>query len=308
MGGKEKLIIIWPITYDCTIGYYEAFEPSQFQDIRVEVIETKELTDKDLRIIQKNGTVGSNVKHGRLIRAFRIGYIQVKHLLYKAINKFRISLYKKDVCFDVCRALLVENTDQFLKSIYEKIVSNLKQGKVCYIEAYCGMIYGEDKNSVDYRVIQLKKQYEQIAAKIINHSYDKVLGVHIRRTDHSVAITNSSTETFTKQIDKILESTKGIAVFLATDSIEEEEKLKERYGDRLITMKKKKWDRSSREGMKEAIIESLCLSLCDCVIGSYTSVFSYFSARYGRKRLWICKNGEDIDIKSLLYLEDVANN
>lgn len=91
---------------------------------------------------------------------------------------------------------------------------------------------------------------------------------------------------------EILKKAPETDFFLATDDRHEEERLKEIFGDRIITQKGKVWGRDTVGGMKAGIIDCLCLSSCDYILGSYTSVFSSFSAAYSDKQLIIC--GKDM--------------
>ncbi len=118
----------------------------------------------------------------------------------------------------------------------------------------------------------------------------QIVGVHIRRTDHNVAIAESRTEDFMREMDRILEEDSSVRFFLATDDPQEERKLKERYGSKILTMGHKDWGRDSVSGMKCGIIDVLCLSQCKLILGSYSSVFSRFAAAYGKRDLMICRS------------------
>ncbi len=45
---------------------------------------------------------------------------------------------------------------------------------------------------------------------------------------------------------------------------------------------------SLHEGGYSAIVDCLCLSMCNYILGSTTSVFSRFAAEYGEIRLYEC--------------------
>lgn len=115
-----------------------------------------------------------------------------------------------------------------------------------------------------------------------------VIGVHIRRTDHDVAIKNSKTDSFIYKMKQCIAERPQICFFVATDDIQEEKNLCEVFGDRIIVQKNKVWGRDSKEGMISGLIDCLCLSRCEYILGSSTSVFSSFAAEYGDKKLIIC--------------------
>jgi hypothetical protein len=105
------------------------------------------------------------------------------------------------------------------------------------------------------------------------------IGVHIRRTDHVNAQQHSPTQAFIEAIDRHLAARPGAMLFLATDSPAEESALQQRYGARLVTAAKQHWQRSTSGGVRAAMIDLLCLSLCDVILGSYWSSFSAVAAQ-----------------------------
>lgn len=78
-------------------------------------------------------------------------------------------------------------------------------------------------------------------------------------------------------------------VFLATDDRSVEEELKKAFPGRIVTYSDKTWGRNSKSGMESAIIDCLCLSRCNYILGSFCSVFSKFAAGYGNTELIICR-------------------
>jgi len=105
------------------------------------------------------------------------------------------------------------------------------------------------------------------------------IGVHIRRADHARAKRHSPTGAFIDAIDRRLARHPDALLFLATDSPEEESALRHRYGAKLVTADKQHWQRTTPAGVRAAMIDLLCLSLCDLILGSYWSSFSETAAR-----------------------------
>lgn len=79
-------------------------------------------------------------------------------------------------------------------------------------------------------------------------------------------------------------------IFLATDDKEEEQTLRKKYGNRLVVQSNKEWGRAGSEEMKSGVIDCLCLSRCDYILGSFGSSYSSFAAKYGKKELFICRD------------------
>jgi hypothetical protein len=114
-----------------------------------------------------------------------------------------------------------------------------------------------------------------------------IVGIHIRRTDHTKCIENSPINFFINEINKEQSDKK---FYLATDCDITKRYLKVMYGDRIITsdivLK-----RTSKEGVKGAIQDFINLANCSKIIGTKYSSFSEMAALYGNIPLII---NEDI--------------
>ncbi|MCD8262658.1 MAG: glycosyl transferase [Bacteroides sp.] len=103
------------------------------------------------------------------------------------------------------------------------------------------------------------------------------IGIHIRRTDHTIAILESPTELFFRKMDEQIERDPATRFYLATDSQEEKRDFMERYGERIRTIRQEA-DRTNREGMRDAVKEFFLLSACKEIWGSSDSSFSEMAA------------------------------
>lgn len=119
----------------------------------------------------------------------------------------------------------------------------------------------------------------------------QLIGLHIRRTDHLVCIAKSPLAAFIKKMDELLENNSDLKFFLAADDKSVQADLIHRYEDKII-VQDKVWGRNSTTGMKSAILDCLCLASCTLIIGSCNSVFSHFSAEYGKVQLIEAKTTE----------------
>ncbi|MGL4851359.1 MAG: glycosyl transferase [Phocaeicola sp.] len=109
---------------------------------------------------------------------------------------------------------------------------------------------------------------------------EKVIGVHIRRTDHILAIENSPIELFFERIDQEIASEEKLYIYLATDSEEVKQEMKERYGKRILTSPNQA-DRESIEGIKEGVVDLFALGNTKKIYGSFNSTFSAIAAQLG---------------------------
>lgn len=121
--------------------------------------------------------------------------------------------------------------------------------------------------------------------EIIDTAYSgKIIGIHIRRTDNAKSISESPLELFIETVNRELKNDPNVKFYLATDDEWTKEHLTTLYGDRIIYSTSNA-DRTSVEGIKDAMIEMLCLSKCEKIYGSYWSSFSEAAALYGNTQL-----------------------
>ncbi len=277
-------MIVWPVDKDCGISFREVFAADIFADIEIKVIEI------DLKYLNydKYGGFWSNIKRIHLIGAVRFLTALFKSRLCEKLSQ----MVFRENYFSYFPAKNVEElSDKYyehMSNTWNNIRKRLMGDREIYIHAFCGIVKDKGQENIDYGVIKFRKEYLERAEKIIIPG-EKVIGIHIRRTDHQRAAKVSNTNAFIKKIDEIIEGQKEARFFLATDDISEEKKLKNIYGNRLKVQQDKEWGREESGEMKSGIVDCLCLSRCEYILGSYTSVFSFFAARYGKKRLLICK-------------------
>jgi len=114
-----------------------------------------------------------------------------------------------------------------------------------------------------------------------------VVGVHIRRTDNKTAIADSPIEIF---IQRMHQEDKAISFYLATDSEEVKQEMKQEFGNRIITSSNKA-KRNDRDGMQDALVELYTLSHTSLILGSSHSTFSITAAEIGDIQCEIIKKG-----------------
>lgn len=117
----------------------------------------------------------------------------------------------------------------------------------------------------------------------------RLVGVHIRRTDHIEAIKNSPLQLFIDAMKRELEQNETTYFYLATDERATEESLRETFGERIITFSGKTLDRDSRQGIEDAYVEMLCLASGERILGSFNSTFSVMASKLGNIPLEVMK-------------------
>ena len=111
---------------------------------------------------------------------------------------------------------------------------------------------------------------------------EDTIGVHIRRTDNKNSCEFSPTELFIEQMRKEVSSNPAGCFYLSTDDADEERKLKEIFGERIIVYPKRSLDRNTLQGQEDALIDLHNLSCCKKILASYYSSFSTVAAEWGK--------------------------
>lgn len=104
------------------------------------------------------------------------------------------------------------------------------------------------------------------------------IGIHIRRTDHQLAISSSPDQGFIDAMNAEVEKRSDTRFFLASDSPEVNDCFTTLFADRII-WHQKEYSRNSSKGVQDALVDLMCLSQTQKVIGSYGSSFSVTAAQ-----------------------------
>lgn len=129
------------------------------------------------------------------------------------------------------------------------------------------------------------------------HFNSETIGVHIRRSDHIRSIQHSTLKGFIQQMDAHLHINPAVNFYLASDDIETKKLLKHRNREKVFTNFYPA-DRSTTQGMKQAVTELFALANTSKIFGSYLSSFSQTASSI--------YNIEHVQIYSPLNAEIVA--
>ena len=273
------MIVIWPRVRACNISYREAFSQEQFADIDLKVV------DVDLTELHSIPDYLKNHNYADIVREIK------KRTKRMAFNVWAgcMKRSKKYIDYDD-KGMTAENRRKYLRKCWDDCEGYLAQygHKNLFIHAYDGIVMGKEADKISSRAIRFHEKHIEKADRIMTGD-GKYVGVHVRRTDHDTAIKYSTDSAFIQNMDEVLNRDGNIRFFLSTDDPAEEEKFIRKYKDKIVIQKNKDWGRNSVEGMESGIIDLICLSRCDYILGSYTSVFSYFASKYGDCKLIVCK-------------------
>ncbi|MCR4740279.1 MAG: hypothetical protein K5886_08490 [Lachnospiraceae bacterium] len=164
---------------------------------------------------------------------------------------------------------------------YEGVLEILRSNKLNYIFSRSSFVpfTTDDLELVDCSP-GVEKRGRDLWKKI--EEGGNVIGIHVRRTDNVVSIKNSPDELFYKRMDSELAKDDSVRFFLCTDDESVERNMIKRYGEDRFILYKKVNNRSSKEGLQDALVEMMGLSKCRMIVGSKGSTFSYFANKIGK--------------------------
>lgn len=123
---------------------------------------------------------------------------------------------------------------------------------------------------------------------------NECVGVHIRRTDSMKSIETSTTDGFVDAMRSELEKNSHVRFYLATDDPGEEEKIKKEFPGKVLTLGNKTLDRNSEDGVKDAMVDFMCLAGTKRLIGSYWSSFTDMAADFYKIPVYIVGGETDM--------------
>ena len=276
--GKKALVILWPIVNECNIDIREVLDDIRCQDIDI-TIESFKTAKKQLREINISKSVWKSLV-ALIYNLYPMAYNFIFDNESKMLKKYAGTNERYEYNPPVGIGWEGEPFENFKQRIWKEVKTRLQKDSDIYIHAYHDIIYETHEYSCLNTLLFKQEYWEKVEQILGDVKRNDIIGVHIRRTDHSICIRMSPLVLFLQKMDEMIERNSEIRFFLATDDEDTQKELINRYGNRII-IQKKVWGRDSVNGMKSGIIDCLCLSRCSLVLGSCTSAFSEFAAKYG---------------------------
>lgn len=219
-----------------------------------------------------------------LARIEEITQMPMKHLT-TAIDTMIGNSVKKGYLRNIsyiedCDTMLLAK--KYPEAVKELIVS--EQG--CYFKATGYMI---ECGSSDFSWVKPSNRVIQRGKKLWARIDENTVGVHIRRTDHEMAISESPTDRFCDEMEKEIETNSATKFYVATDDIKELNYLREKYQNRIIGLADPDYLRYRTSGQVDAVVDMYGLSRCKKIIGSSGSTFSGVASLIGNIPLEIIK-------------------
>lgn len=170
---------------------------------------------------------------------------------------------------------------------YEELLRMIEKEPVIYLKSF-GPIC--EVNASSYSFLRPCASIEAKDSRLFEQLDEHMVGVHVRRTDHTEAIANSPLALFAERMKVELAADRETGFFVATDDAVVKKELRELLPDiRLVFNESGIIDRNSKEGLEDAFIEMLALSRCRKILGSYNSTFSLLPSYIGNIPLEVVK-------------------
>lgn len=161
----------------------------------------------------------------------------------------------------------------------------------CYMSNYMDF-YPYDSQLLKQLFVPVADVSRQVAAWLCELGCGRVIGIHIRRTDHVISTEKSPTSLFIDKIRQEVAAQPDTKVFLATDSEDVKAELKDIFGHRIVTSAAEA-RRDGIEGIKAGLADMYTLASTSKIYGSFGSTFSKMAARIGGIELWFLENGQE---------------
>ena len=178
----------------------------------------------------------------------------------------------------------IPHIKQTQPGLFKNIVSNNNNVLISSVRALS--ISANYYQKLFIPVSDIKAKIESIKKKIT----EKTIGLHIRRTDSEKSIEFSPIKLFEEVVDKEIKAGKNI--FLATDDAEVEQFFLDKYPQQILVNPNKEFNRNSKEGVQDAVVDLFCLSNTTHIYGSFWSSYSKAAARFHNADLTILKTAK----------------
>ena len=160
-------------------------------------------------------------------------------------------------------------TDSEDYSCFFSVVSKYLANNRSVAFSTCNYLMVLPNADIFHPVQELMDEIDRISDCFTANTY----GLHIRRTDHMLAINGSPDEAFFKIIDDCLSEDGNCMFFLSTDDKNVETLFKNKYEGHIL-VHDKTFGRGSLSGIKDAVIDMWLLSRTNRIYGSSYSSFS----------------------------------
>lgn len=269
---KQKLLIFQPDAglgnrlYNVLSGLYYASEYNTKLHLFWERATCCNVAFKDMFEVPDNTKVHS---------LYKLGY-KNRYVFGSICSKIFLNIVEKNVLFKNPKQL----SDAYKGFGEEEIRKIIDSSDKCLLrsnEPLCDMEHLEMVVDQIKPAKQIRDRVEEIMGPYMNK---RVIGIHVRRTDHELSIDYSPIEGFKNLMDSY---GADVWFYFASDDKKLVEEFSEKYNIIPHISFSNTISRNSADGMKDAFVEMLCLSKCERIFGSYESTYPRMAALIGKK-------------------------
>lgn len=174
-----------------------------------------------------------------------------------------------------------------MEELFSVIDEGVRNAENVYVRSWKYFTPVYESHEITLNFLKPSKKVRLRGKAVFDRIEENTVGVHIRRTDHEMAIAESPNEAFFREMEKELERDGSCRFFVATDDREAEREVLSRFGEKVFFKDDKSWGRKHRDGMLDACVDLWALSKCGKILGSKGSTFGEIAAKMGNSRLEI---------------------
>lgn len=136
-------------------------------------------------------------------------------------------------------------------------------------------------NKGDFSWLRLDRNLEQAVEEVVSQFKKNTIGVHVRRGDNAKSVLYSPLQEFITLLHDEVSRDGSVQFYLATDCVNTERDLRDCFNGRILS-RSRELRRDSPKGIKDALIDIVCLSRTRKIYGSYWSSFSEVASQIGQ--------------------------
>jgi len=237
---SRTILLHWPLNFICGARFQELFETK-----------IREINTEELNNLYKKGEI-------KKCKNYEDCKTDDKFIL---LDNWRFVLFPNEVKKEFAIVFPVKNKES-IDLEYERTPKRLQRDFLKYVNKLT------PKEEIRRNVELFLKKYD----------FSKIIGLHVRRTEFMITPDRrgfvSTDEKFFGKIKSILKNSPEKLFFLATDSKKTEKNFIREFGNKIIILKNKDWDKSRSKSTRDALIEMLVLSKTNRILGTYLSTFT----------------------------------
>ncbi|MEG1643981.1 MAG: hypothetical protein RR293_07555 [Bacteroidales bacterium] len=179
--------------------------------------------------------------------------------------------------------------DEFIRLRDNNLLGDtLRSGGRIFVESCYD--FGHASEALARNFVPTQRLQEAVCNFVDANFASRTVGVHIRRTDNTLAIEQSPIKLFMDAMQREIQAFPDVKFYVASDDEKEKELLKNRFGGRIIT-RSSDCRRNCIEGIESAVEDMYILSCTAKIYGSFYSSFSDIAAKL---------RGAEIEVLSII--------